>query len=143
MSKVIMQSVQLFGPSRIPLTQAEVECLAHAIFKKRLHYDIVIYMQNDVAIRRLKYRYFGLRQSTDVISLDYSTTKNLLEGEIHIGMPAARRQAKEYGVELKIELLRLIAHGLLHLSGYDDNTEKRRLAMSRLEDRALKAFKKK
>lgn len=40
-------------------------------------------------------------------------------GELVISVPTLRRQAKEYGVSVRAELIRLLIHGTLHLFGYD------------------------
>jgi len=62
---------------------------------------------------------------TDVISFRLGPG----EGDILISAERAKSQAKEYRHPLEKELLILAIHGLLHLSGYDDRTEKERRRM--------------
>jgi probable rRNA maturation factor len=50
-------------------------------------------------------------------------------GDIVISVETTKRQAVEHGVSLKIESFTLLAHGLLHLLGWDHRTEKEDAAM--------------
>ena len=52
---------------------------------------------------------------TDVITFQH--------GEIFISVPTAQRQAREFRTSLARELELYIVHGLLHLHGFDDQTE--------------------
>jgi len=92
-------------------------------------------------IVRLNQAYFSKDSPTDVISFNLSDDDgDHCEGEVYICMDSAKLQAKEYQVSLENEILRLVAHGVYHLLGYDDEEESARLRMSELEDRALSAI---
>ena len=54
-------------------------------------------------------------------------------GESYIGVATARANAKRYGHSLKEELYRLLAHGLLHVCGYRDDSASNRQAMRKKE----------
>ncbi len=54
-------------------------------------------------------------------------------GDIVISWPTVRRQAEQAGHPAAYELLYLLAHGTLHLVGYDDQTEEGYQAMVRLQ----------
>jgi probable rRNA maturation factor len=60
-------------------------------------------------------------------------------GELAISIPMACKQAKEFGVTVREELLRLLIHGLLHLLGYDHEGVSKSEAqrMRRLERKIL------
>jgi probable rRNA maturation factor len=58
-------------------------------------------------------------------------------GDIMISITTARRQAKERGHPLSVELARLLAHGLLHLLGYDHERPADARRMAAAEDRLL------
>ncbi len=55
-----------------------------------------------------------------------------LEGELYIDLAQAVRQAPEYGVPLEEEVRRLIIHGTLHLTGWEDGDEE---AAARMRER--------
>src|SRR5437660_12213019 len=58
-------------------------------------------------------------------------------GEIVICIPEARRRAAEHGTRVRNELLLYALHGMLHLCGMDDRTQKGFERMHRMEDRIL------
>lgn len=77
--------------------------------------------------------YRGLDKPTDVLS--FPQEENLpdapqmprsgprLLGDIVISVETAARQAQEHGIALERELALLAVHGVLHLIGYEDETE--------------------
>lgn len=72
--------------------------------------------------------------TTDVLTFPLSEDGEPIEGEVYINVAQAKRQAKEYGVAPRNEIGRLIVHGVLHLLGYEDDTKKKKLNMSKRED---------
>jgi probable rRNA maturation factor len=64
-------------------------------------------------------------------------------GDIVISWPAVIRQASEGGHNPTYELLYLLSHGILHLLGYDDQTEAGYQAMIRIQQAVMEATKQK
>src|SRR3989339_280720 len=62
-------------------------------------------------------------------------------GEVLINYNQIKRQAKKYSSSIKEELLFILVHGLLHLLGYEDDTEKGREKMNALADNFFKNIK--
>ena len=60
---------------------------------------------------------------TDIITFLYSGKKEGIEGECIISLDSVRKNAKLYETGYKNELKRVIVHGCLHLTGYNDKTE--------------------
>jgi probable rRNA maturation factor len=58
-------------------------------------------------------------------------------GDIVISWPTVERQAAQAGHHPIYELLYLLAHGILHLVGYDDQTETGYAAMVRLQEAVM------
>ena len=54
-------------------------------------------------------------------------------GEVLISVPQAGRQAKENEINIEAELKKLVAHGFLHLLGYDHAEPDERLEMEKME----------
>lgn len=74
---------------------------------------------------------------TDVLSFVYETKP--LAGEIIICLPQAARQAKKAGRSLAEEIKTLLAHGLLHLCGYDHEKSLRQAkTMENLQNKIVK-----
>lgn len=72
----------------------------------------------DINQKYLQHDYF-----TDIITFDYCEGDRL-SGDLFISVDSVRENSIEFGTEFKDELNRVIIHGLLHLVGYDDHTEK-------------------
>lgn len=76
---------------------------------------------------------------TDIISFRYDEDESNQEIEGTLYCCAARivEQAKEFNETEEKEFLRVLTHGLLHLVGYDDGTEKEKKKMTELENSYL------
>jgi len=61
-------------------------------------------------------------------------------GDIVISWPTVKRQASEVGHTPAYELLFLISHGVLHLVGYDDQTEAGYQSMIRSQQAVMEAI---
>ncbi|MBF0388401.1 MAG: rRNA maturation RNase YbeY [Candidatus Omnitrophica bacterium] len=107
-----------------------------------ISYDLSVVFLTGPQMRALNRRALGHDHVTDVITFDLGTRGKRLEGEIYICPAEARRNAREYGEPFERELLRYVAHGILHLLGYDDATAVQREQMSRQEDILLQVTKK-
>ena len=84
---------------------------------------------SDQRIRQLNRQFRGIDKVTDVLSFPADEPNNL--GDVAIAAQTAAAQAKENGLSLEDEIAQLILHGLLHLSGYDHETDNGE--MNRLE----------
>lgn len=73
---------------------------------------------------------------TDVLTFDLSDGSSI-EGEIYISLDRVRENATTYKTTLTIELLRVMAHGILHLLGYADHSPTEKAKMRKKEDACL------
>ncbi|HEY6804367.1 MAG TPA: rRNA maturation RNase YbeY [Pyrinomonadaceae bacterium] len=92
---------------------------------------------SDKKIRELNRQFRGIDKATDVLSFPSDEINEL--GDIAISVQTAARQANENGLTLDEEIAQLILHGLLHLSGYDHETDNGE--MNKLELRLRKKLK--
>lgn len=97
---------------------------------------IDLVLVNDSAIQQLNKDYRKKNKPTDVISFaylevtEYKKEKgDIIVGDIFISLDTAKKQAKEKGHSLKEELEFLFVHGLLHLFGFDHNTDEEEAEM--------------
>ena len=84
---------------------------------------------SDKHIRELSRKFRGIDKATDVLSFPAEEESNL--GDVAVSVETAATQARENGLTLDKEIAQLILHGLLHLSGYDHETDNGE--MNRLE----------
>jgi rRNA maturation RNase YbeY len=78
---------------------------------------------------------------TDIITFDQSEVKGKMEGDIFISIDRVKDNAKTEGTTFTEELHRVLAHGVLHLTGYKDKTPKDAKKMRAKEEEALKLLK--
>lgn len=84
--------------------------------------ELSIALVGDEEMQRLNAAYRGKDRPTDVLSFEMGDDAPggvRLLGDVVISLDTAARQAAEHGVGLAEEVRVLLAHGLLHLLGYD------------------------
>ncbi len=97
-----------------------------------------IVIMDDDGIREVNRTFLRHDYATDIIT--FPLEESPMEAELLIGAGVLRRQAKEYRVSVRSELARLIIHGVLHLTGFDDTDEASRTSMKAREDELLALF---
>ena len=70
---------------------------------------------------------------TDIITFDY-VKNNKLNAEIYISIEQVRMNAKLFHAKYSDELHRVLIHGILHLSGFNDHTDEEKVQMRQAED---------
>ena len=96
--------------------------------------QVSVLLVSDSAIKRLNGKFRGMHHATDVISFpalempaqtssDQRRAHPPVAGDLAISLDAAARQAQCFGHPVTIELKILMLHGLLHLAGYDHETD--------------------
>ena len=94
---------------------------------------------DDEYLHKINMEYLQHDDLTDIISFDYCVG-NELNGDIFISIERVAENAKEYEVEMETELLRVMAHGILHYCGYKDKSEEDATLMRSKEDEKMKMF---
>ena len=89
--------------------------------------------ERELAVNR---EFLGHDYYTDVITFDYSTASTL-NGDIFISLDTVRSNAEMVGEPFERELLRIIIHGVLHLTGQGDKTPETKVQMTEKEEKAL------
>ncbi|MGQ0554290.1 MAG: rRNA maturation RNase YbeY [Planctomycetota bacterium] len=103
--------------------------------------DLAVRIVNDAEIRALNARWLGHDWATDAITFSYEgdPSPDGLRGEVVVSAETALREARSRGGDPEQELLLYVAHGALHLLGWDDDTPARRRAMNARARRLLAA----
>jgi rRNA maturation RNase YbeY len=94
---------------------------------------------SDDELLRINQEFLNHDTLTDIITFDYSTDEQL-EGEIFISYDRLKENAHIFNVNFNHEFLRILAHGLLHLIGFQDKDEKSKAEMSENENICIDAF---
>ncbi len=90
---------------------------------------VTVAFVSDRMMRGLNWRWRGKRGTTDVLSFpaaqdEFEKAEGLSLGDVVISVEQAARQAAEHNLSFETEVAQLILHGLLHLCGYDHETDK-------------------
>ncbi|RKO66239.1 rRNA maturation RNase YbeY [Desulfofundulus salinus] len=106
--------------------------------------EVSLVFVDDEYIHRLNREYRGVDRPTDVLSFALQEGEPMpdageetLLGDVVISLETARRQSEEYGHSFEREVAFLVAHGVLHLLGYDHLTEEEGRAMREKEEAVL------
>lgn len=89
----------------------------------------------------LNVEYLEHETLTDTISFTYSTDNEPITGDVFISYERVKENALAMGVKTMDELLRLLAHGALHLCGYNDKTPGEKIIMTNKEDDYLLLYR--
>jgi rRNA maturation RNase YbeY len=94
---------------------------------------------DDEYLNKINQEYLQHDDLTDIISFDYSVG-NELHGDIFISTERVNENASEFNVSLNEELLRVMAHGILHYCGYKDKADEDVVIMRAKEDEKINMF---
>ncbi|MCB9798949.1 rRNA maturation RNase YbeY [Candidatus Nomurabacteria bacterium] len=86
--------------------------------------QVSVHLIGDTRMKSLNKKYRGKDKTTDVLSFAMGDGERwfgeILDlGDVFVSIPQIRRQAREFGVSFKHELVRMLVHGILHTMGYD------------------------
>ena len=138
--------LQSRGLSRRSVRHAELAWRAEAMLAELglADAELSILLCDDPTIRELNRQYRRKDKPTDVLAFpmhegpEPSPHPNLL-GDVVISVPTATRQAREGDRPIIAEVTFLLAHGLLHLIGYDHATKREEREMNAQTERLIAA----
>lgn len=93
--------------------------------------EVSVVLVSDRRMAQLHRRFLNVSGATDVITFQH--------GEIFVSVETARNQARQFGNSLEHEIRLYIAHGLLHLHGFDDKDTAGAAEMKRLQEKLVAA----
>jgi probable rRNA maturation factor len=103
--------------------------------------ELSVALVGDREMRPLNAKYRKKNKTTDVLSFpaDPALPAQVgLLGDVIISVEQARRQARDRKTPLKIEMVTLLIHGILHLLGYDhERSQRQAKIMATLEQKLL------
>ncbi len=111
-----------------------LEQIAHYLTDK----DVELLLTDNDTIRRMNLEHRGIDSPTDVLSFPLESVPFAPLGEIVISVEYAADKASQYQNSLDDEIALLFIHGLLHLLGYDHETDSGQ--MRKKEEEVIRAF---
>jgi rRNA maturation RNase YbeY len=89
-------------------------------------YYININLITNREIRKINKKFLNHDYYTDVITFPYENCSSEIEGEIFISLNEVKRNSLFYKESFLDEFKRVLIHGCLHLTGYNDKTNRQK-----------------
>lgn len=129
--------------SKLKQKRALSKFISEDIVRKHLdvqQIDINYIFCNDESLLEKNIAFLDHNTLTDIITFDLSATEDDLMAELYISVDRVADNAAAFGVSYEQELHRVIFHGILHLCGFKDKTDKDAKEMRRQEDLCIQAY---
>ncbi|WP_346859201.1 rRNA maturation RNase YbeY [uncultured Draconibacterium sp.] len=95
--------------------------------------SISVIFCSDKYLLEINKQYLDHHYYTDIITFDY-VEENVISGDLFISLDRINENANEYLTTFIRELYRVVFHGVLHLIGYNDKTDKEQEEMTEKEN---------
>ena len=127
---------------KIPVNVADLQIFAGKALRRCLQlrkrkptdldklHEVFVWLISDRRMASLHREFMHQTGPTDVLTFQH--------GEIFISVETAKRHARAFGNSLTSELCLYIAHGLLHLHGFDDQTQSAARKMKAMQKKILR-----
>ncbi len=135
MSKTTID-IEVQAPFKRAITQKWLRQVVTAVLDSERTGDVELSLviTDDAMVHGLNRAYRGIDTTTDVLSFALGEGLDKFAfvvppgkprplGEVIISYPQAKRQAREQGYPVKREMALLVIHGVLHLLGYDHESD--------------------
>lgn len=132
--------VEVFNESgrNIPVDERIArKCISEVARQEACHFNFVeLVFVDEEKIKEVNIKHLEHHYVTDIITFRYDDdpTNNEIEGTLFCCAQRIAEQAQEYEQEIDTEFKRVVIHGLLHLAGYDDQSDKEKKQMRKRED---------
>ena len=108
--------------------------------EKRRPWYINFIFCNDEYLLDLNRTYLKHNTLTDILTFPYAEDPATVSGDIFISIDRVRENAGIFNQDFQREILRVMAHGVLHLMGYPDHPAKQKELMTEREDHCLDIY---
>ena len=116
-------------------------CVAESGVRTQEGAEVSLFLADDARVRALNAQWRGLDRPTNVLSFPAAPHEGIehsrMLGDIALAYETVAREAEESGLRLADHYRHLVAHGFLHLIGFDHETDADANRMEALETRIL------
>lgn len=128
----------------VPVKERVLETILQEIGREQqaVFASIELVYVDEKGIIAINSEHLGREYVTDIISFRYDEREDLqaIEGTLYCCAPRITEQSREFGTPESQEFYRIFIHGLLHLTGYNDQTREDKAVMTQLENHYLELF---
>jgi probable rRNA maturation factor len=133
MSELYVRNRQRARAINLKLLQAIAQMLIARTCPREFHIGVLLVGAAEMT--RLNEAFLKHAGSTDVIAFGYTADQcRSLHGEVFVCVDEALGQARRFRTTWQKEVVRYLAHGLLHFQGYGDSTKAERQEMKTVEN---------
>ncbi len=108
-----------------------------ATSKKKKISNLNYIFVSDAVLFKMNKQFLAHETLTDIITFPGETSGSKISGEIYVSIDRVKDNAKVFKQSFRTELARVMAHGLLHLCGFNDKSVKQQKEMRSQEEKAL------
>jgi rRNA maturation RNase YbeY len=101
--------------------------------------DLSFIFCDDAYLLDINQKYLNHDTYTDIITFDYCEG-DIISSDVFISVERVEENSKTFDVSFVKELTRVMAHGVLHLIGYNDKTDEQSVEMRKKEEEKIKMF---
>ena len=135
-----------FHHEDVDLPKLEIHKLEKWLHQLAHERDYSIYELNyifcsDEYLLKINQEYLQHDYYTDIITFDNSDKEGEVISDVFISIDRIKDHGEQYKDGYVTELIRVIAHGVLHLIGFNDKTDQEQEEMTRMENYAIKLYK--
>ncbi len=129
--------IRIVSQIELPVSKCEIRNFVKNFLSLMgiMRWDLTFYFLDDKGIIEVNKIVFSRDYPTDVISVPIE--QDPLEGEILLGVDEIKRNSERYSTDFTWEIKFCVLHGLLHLLGWQDNTEEEREKMLKFQTEML------
>jgi len=102
--------------------------------------DLNIIFVSDEELLLINRQFLNHDYYTDIITFDLGTGKKSISGELYISLDRVKDNAVTLGQKFHSEFIRVVAHGLLHLIGFQDKKSEQIVEMRACENDAIDLY---
>lgn len=100
---------------------------------------VALIFVDDTYLKNLHTKYLNDPSVTDVMTFDLRDEESQ-DVEIYVSVDTAKKQAAELKIPVKVELVRYVLHGILHIAGYNDDNPEDQAKMKIVENEMVKKY---
>jgi len=136
-------NINIFFEEKYSLNKINIKNFVKKLAKhyKKNFFNLELNFVSIETIIKVNIDYLNHNYETDIITFNYSDNNdNEINAEIFICPEIAKQNALKYRSTFEEEIFRLLAHGILHIIGFKDETKSQKMIMRKKENEALSLF---
>lgn len=122
------------------INKVDTSALNQTFTHLKLQKPIIYYFMSDDDLLEVNKAALNHDYYTDIITFDYTDDEDISHSEIMISLDRVKENATEHNESYLRELHRVCIHGMLHISGLDDQTDDEKQKMRLEENRILDLY---